>query len=398
MFGNIYRKYILRAVRSREMIIWTLLFPIALATLFHFAFSGLEEADTFHSIPTAVVESSAFGRKYYLREMLEMLGEGENAVLDLTWAADTGEAEELLKEEKVKGYIAVEETEVKLYVREDGIYQTILKNLLDRYLQTEHTIQTIVEDDPKRALALAGEFADASGSWDMEAFEESLNGREGEALIGELRLSGRKPSETASYYYALLAMLCMYGGFHGLVLVEGLQANLSLQGARNTLSPGNQYRLFVGSYLGALTIQTVCVIVSICYMRFVLRVDFGAQLGWVFATGFVGSMNGIAFGSLIGLPSKWKGGVKNGILVGVSMICSFLAGLMVSGINYLVQKHVPAVAMINPAARIADAFYCLYYYDGHTRYFQNIGILLVMTAVFLGISIAAVRRVQYESI
>ena len=56
MFGNIYRKYLLRHIRDKEMVIWTVLFPIVLATLFSLAFSSLDQGEQISSIPVAVVE------------------------------------------------------------------------------------------------------------------------------------------------------------------------------------------------------------------------------------------------------------------------------------------------------------------------------------------------------
>lgn len=390
MFGNIYRKYIIRAVRSQDMVIWTFLFPILLATLFHFALSSLEEENSFETVPVAMVQDQELDQAVYLKQMMESLSEGETPVLKISWAADDEEAEELLKEEQVKGYIAVEKGVPKLYVRENGISETILKNVLDRYIQTKDTVMTMIRENPKAALALADSAAKGDGFGEMWGSSETF--------IQDLKLSSQKPSATANYYYALLAMLCMFGGFHGLVVVESLQANLSPQGARNTLSPGNRYKLFCASYLGALTIQFFSTAVSLCYIQFVLKVSFGAQFGYALAAGFVGSMAGIAFGSLVALPSKWKGGIKTGILIGVSLICCFFAGLMIGGINYLVEEHLPVLAMVNPAARISDAFYCLYYYEDHARYFQNIGILLAMSLVFTGICVVFIRRDQYESI
>lgn len=390
MFGNIYRKYIIRAVRSQDMVIWTFLFPILLATLFHFALSSLEEENSFETVPVAMVQNQELDQAAYLKQMMESLSEGETPILKISWAADAEEAEELLKEEQVKGYIAVEKGVPKLYVRENGISETILKNVLDRYIQTEDTVMTMIRENPGATLALADSAAKGDSFGEMWGSSETF--------IQDLKLSSQKPSATANYYYALLAMLCMFGGFHGLVVVESLQANLSPQGARNTLSPGNRYKLFCASYLGALTIQFFSTAVSLCYIQFVLKVSFGAQFGYALAAGFVGSMAGIAFGSLVALPSKWKGGIKTGILIGVSLICCFFAGLMIGGINYLVEENLPVLAMVNPAARISDAFYCLYYYEDHARYFQNIGILLVMSLVFTGICVVFIRRDQYESI
>lgn len=38
------------AFRDKEMIFWTLLFPVMLATLFYFCFSNLDSADAFSPV------------------------------------------------------------------------------------------------------------------------------------------------------------------------------------------------------------------------------------------------------------------------------------------------------------------------------------------------------------
>ena len=70
----------------------------------------------------------------------------------------------------------------------------------------------------------------------------------------------------------------------------------------------------------------------------------------------------------------------------------------VTGINYAVEKSAPIVSLLNPAARIADAFYCLYYYDTYQKYFWNIGILLIMSAAMMGLATLFLRRQKYESL
>lgn len=384
MFGNIYWKYILRSVRDKELVIWTFLFPILLSTLFYFSIGSIDKAEMFTSIPIAVVADERLKKEIYLEKLLDTLSDGEDAILEIVQTKDVQEADALLRDDRVEGFITVENGAPKLYVKENGIYQTILKNILNRYIQTKDTVMAVIEKNPASALEFA---KDIRENW------EDMG-----AGIEQLQLSKEMPSSTVHYYYALLAMVCLYGGFHGVTIVSSLQANLSPQGARNTLSPGNRGILFWASYLAALTIQFICMLGALCYIRFILKINFGSQFGYALATCLAGSMVGIAFGSLISMPARWKGGVKVGIVVGVSMICCFLAGLMVGGLNYQVEENLPVLAMINPASRIADAFYCLYYYEDHVRYFRDMGILLVMTAVLLSISIVFARRKQYESI
>ena len=55
MFGMIYRKKILLSLRNPSLMIWTLLFPLGLATLFYLAFGNLDQERQFHVIPVALV-------------------------------------------------------------------------------------------------------------------------------------------------------------------------------------------------------------------------------------------------------------------------------------------------------------------------------------------------------
>lgn len=384
MFWNIYKKYILRSLRSKEMIIWTLVFPMLLSTLFYFAFSSMEDGDMLKTIQIAVVESPEYKSDPYIQAMMDALSEGEEPFLEITAAQTQEEADALLKEDKVEGFFTMESGNPVLSVKDTGIKQTVLKNVFDRYIQTKESIMDMVLHDP----GAAGELVNLG--------EDAWN--EADTSIEQISFSDSKPSETVNFYYALLAMTCLYGGFHGILIIESLQANISPQGARNAVSPGNRGELFCSFFLAALSTLFISMTVVLCYIQFVLGISFGGQFFYALLTCLVGCMVGISLGCLISLPARWKGNMKTGIIVCVSMFCCFFAGLMVSGVNYVVDEKAPLLSLLNPAARISDAFYCLYYYDNYTRFFQNIGILLVMAAVMLGGSLVFTRRKQYESI
>ncbi|MDO4272758.1 MAG: ABC transporter permease [Eubacteriales bacterium] len=384
MFWNIYKKSILRSLRSKEMVIWTAVFPIMLSTLFYFAFSSLDKNDMLDSIPVAIVRNQEYEQEKYFQEMVEELSDSDDALLDVKLVDEEKDADLLLKEGEITGYITIDHGAPGLFVKGEGMSQTVLKNILDRYIQTKDTVENIVKSNPLSALGLI-----ASGK----------NGlTQGEAGVEEISFTSRKPSSVVHYYYALLAMTCLYGGFYGVMIIEAMQANLSPQGARGAVSPGSKWTIFGASFLASLTALSASLFIVVCYMQFILGVGFGGQFFYALLTCFVGGLVGIAFGCLIALPSRWKGGFKTAVVVGISMICCFFAGLMIGGINYIVSQSAPVLSMINPAARISDAFYCLYYYDDHIRYFQNLGILVVMAAVMLGIVLVFTGRKQYESI
>ena len=62
------------------------------------------------------------------------------------------------------------------------------------------------------------------------------------------------------------------------------------------------------------------------------------------------------WGCFVGSLGKLSEGIKVAVILAISMVCSFLAGLMNSNMKDLVEKHVPIINRINPAALISDAF------------------------------------------
>lgn len=370
------------AFRDKEMIFWTLLFPVMLATLFYFCFSNLDSADAFSPVKTAVVTDQDYRQAAGFQAALEEVSkEGEDRLLQLTRVETREEADRLLEDGRVEGYLTIEAGAPKLTVRDDGLNQTILKSFLDQYLQISATAAHILERNPQAAQQ--GLLTDL-----MEQQE----------FTREISLSNAKPSHQLPYFYALIAMVCLYGSFQGLTSAFYLQANLSALGARRSMAPRKKLAMITADMLGSLAVHLLTMLVLLCYLLLVLRLDFGNQIGYLLLTVLVGSIVGVSLGALVGAALRIKVEAKTAILITLSLACCFLAGLMVEGISYAIQQNAPAAAWLNPAARISDAFYCLYYYDNHTRYFMDLGVLCAMAAIFGLGAMACLRRRKYESI
>lgn len=370
------------AFRDKEMIFWTLLFPVMLATLFYFCFSNLDSADAFSPVKTAVVVDQAYRQAAGFQAALEEVSkEGEDRLLQLTRVETREEADRLLEDGRVEGYLTIEAGAPKLTVRDDGLNQTILKSFLDQYLQISATAAHILERNPQAAQQ--GLLTDFMGQ---------------QEFTREISLSNAKPSHQLPYFYALIAMVCLYGSFQGLTSAFYLQANLSALGARRSMAPRKKLAMITADMLGSLAVHLLTMLVLLCYLLLVLRLDFGNQIGYLLLTVLVGSIVGVSLGALVGAALRIKVEAKTAILITLSLACCFLAGLMVEGISYAIQQNAPAAAWLNPAARISDAFYCLYYYDNHTRYFMDLGVLCAMAAIFGLGAMACLRRRKYESI
>ena len=103
-------------------------------------------------------------------------------------------------------------------------------------------------------------------------------------------------------------------------------------------------------------------------------------------------------GLFVGSLGKLSEGIKVAVILAISMVCSFLAGLMNSNMKDLVEKHAPIINRINPAALISDSFYTLNNYDSMNRYARDILTLLLMTAILFIVSTLVTRRKTYASL
>lgn len=69
-----------------------------------------------------------------------------------------------------------------------------------------------------------------------------------------------------------------------------------------------------------------------------------------------GCVIGVSMGILVCSIGKFSEGIKVGIMLGISMTTSVLAGLVNVQIKHAVDRALPLVNKLNPAAVISDAF------------------------------------------
>ena len=376
MFG--YRLKCL--ARDRELVFWTLIFPLILATMFHFAFDQLMgRQEAFSPIGVAVVASDSYQQNITFRQALGAISEpGESQLIELT-VTDEREAFRLLEDGAVAGVITVGDS-VGLTVSQSGIEQSILKAVLDEYAHKYATVTGILRANPAVAGGLIREL------------------RQTRSYTQQISFSSAEPDTTLNFFYALIAMTCLYGGFWGLRNTTDMQADLSPQGARRSAAPTHKLGVVLYDLAAALTISLAEVMVLLAYLMLVLRVSFGNEVWYVLLTSLVGCIAGVSLGAFIGTYVRKSEGAKTGILIGTSMTMSLLAGLMIDTMKDMIARKAPVLSYINPAALITDAFYSLYIFESHRRFFLNIGLLLLISSSMCILSFLRLRRDRYASL
>ena len=100
----------------------------------------------------------------------------------------------------------------------------------------------------------------------------------------------------------------------------------------------------------------------------------------------------------VSLVFKVNEGTKVGIIIAITMVFSFLSGMMGITMKYLIDKNVPIINQINPVNMITDGLYSLYYYDTYNRFIFNMISLGVFSGIMIFASGLVLRRQKYDSI
>ena len=366
---------ILVKIKNFNAIFWSLFFPLILGTLFYFAFGQIDEAD-FEAVPAAVVAGEDADTVFM--DFLKSISDSEEPLIQLKEMSQT-EAAEALNSHKISGIFVVNEAP-SLTVSGNGLEESILQSLLESYENGKKTLTTVALTHPEG----------------MEAAIEQMS--EYTELVQQVSLGGKTTDGNAQFFYALIAMACLYGAFIGFGSAITLQANLTALAARRCVTPTHKLTLIVSEMLSSFLLHFFNLLVLLIYMRYILHLNFNGQFPDMLLVSMIGGMIGVAMGIFIGSIGRMGEGIKVGILLAISMTCSFLSGLMNNTMKNIVEQHVPVINRINPAALISDAFYCINVYNDTARYTRNLITLSIMCVVLIFASFCLVRRERYDSI
>lgn len=364
-------------LRNFNLIFWPLVFPLIMATLFYLAFGRIEEAD-FETVPAAVVETEKQeGQEIFLRflEEIEQSGEPLIAVEKMT----EEEAQESLGKKEIAGIFYVG-SDVRLAVAENGISQSILTSLLESYENGKQVFTNIAKRHPEGMAKAVSE---------MKNYQESVR---------QVSLGGRTTDGNVQFFHALIAMACLYGAFIGHGAAQWLQADLNPLAARRSSAPTSKLSMILVEMGSSFLLHVVNVFILIFYIRFVLKQEMNGSLAEMIPVVLMGCIIGVSLGIFVGSIRKIGEGAKIGILLGISMSCSFFAGLMNGEMKHVVEKNFPILNRINPAALITDAFYCINVYEDSARFARSLATLGILAAGLLLLSYIKTRRVRYDSL
>ena len=272
---------------------------------------------------------------------------------------DKKEAEKLLEDDKIEAIINPYDYEnIKMEIKKNGIKQSILTSI-------------------------------------VTAFREGIDIKEYVKTSG---LQGNNKDPYVQYFYNILAMISVMTSCGVMLSVIKTQANYSAIGIRVESSPVSRVLQSFCSMLAMSFLQIVILIVSIIYYVYVLKVDFGCSIKYIFITSMFAAFMGCSLGYMVACVGNASEGLKNAILVGFVTGGGFLAGLMKGDMYIVVEKKFPLINRINPSSIITNAFYTLNMYGANAKYTKSILTMFAYSIIFIAIGMIFRGRRGYASI
>lgn len=418
-----FKYSLLQLVRVPGVLIWTLVFPIVLGSLFVMMFGALDERAEAVSVNVVVVdeeqakgeERSALSFENIARAaqagaqvgsvfdeeafatFMEALGEGDDALFNITYVSSPEEAAALVREslgtdDEYAGYVQYADGEVQTVLAKATsaseayeVEPSILMMIMDRYVAEEALIKETLQKNPA-ALANPG-------------FIETLMAPV-EATV-RASVTDNAPRESLRYYFALFGMAAFFGASIGLIGFQQIRANASALAARRSLGALSHGKTAFVTLLASWLLSFASLLVLFAFLVVIGGVDFGDRVGICILICLVASLCATALGCALAAIPKVPDQAKGGIVAGFVCVASLFAGLygtFAMDFADTVSQAAPWLDVINPIVQVCQAFYATMYYDTYAQTFGHLAILLVMALIFFALSARSLRRKRYASL
>lgn len=351
-------------IREKSMLFWAMIFPLVLAGLFKLAFDNLYEANQFEAIPIAVKENLYDDPS--LEVFLDTMEDEKYFIIS------KAKDKKALNEEEIIAYVASPE---KIITKKSGINETIVESIFNTYLRKKEIITRVLKKDPQANI---GNIIEAN-NFVADKSKKNMN-------------------FVNVFFYTILGFQLIYGYSWGIEIVERYQANLSTIGKRNSIAPLNKKAQLFISLLVGWAFNFLASLFTIFVLKNFLDIDFGDRMGPLISLMALGALTGVTLGALIESVSRARKQTNEALGLGLTMVCSFLAGMMVPEVKVLLEEYAPLVNRINPVALITDGIYSLYYYDSLARFYTNIKYLALITGILILLTYIFTRGKQYASL
>lgn len=438
-------------------VVWTLIFPIVLATVFNYMFEPMRSTGSVEAVDVAVVADDAWEDSPF-SQVVDTLSEADEPLLAVHPVATEQEARELIAEGSVAGAYIVDAAGNEGNAEQSG------SDELDAIDAAGPADAAGAASDPDNAdaagaasgsgaaagssdvstatptasdagtlriiLAPAGSGTSSDASYDINrailesvatsylqrvALIEDLAAHDPAALsdpttvqnalglgvsVREVSLTNAQPDSMVRFYYALLGMASIFAAQLAGESVWRLQPTSSAAGARRAVSGTSRMRLLIPTIGACWAVSTTFLAIAFGYICLTAHIDFSGREGLCLVGIAASSLLSCGIGALVGaLPGRMGSDSRRGILTALTCLLSLFAGLYGESTMELADTvaHVfPAATWLNPVCLIRDLFYTVYYYDTLVPFSLRLAACAGIAAVLLAVSAACMRRSAHE--
>lgn len=426
-------------------VVWTLIFPIVLATVFNFMFEPMRSTGSVEAVDVAVVADDAWEDSPF-SQVVDTLSEADEPLLAVHPVATEQEARELIAEGSVAGAYIVDAAGNEGNAEQSGsdeldavdaagpadaagaasgsgtatgssdvststssagstgapriilapagsgtgsdasydVNRAILESVVTSYLQSEALIEELATHDP---VALS----------DPTTIENALGLS---VSVREVSLTHAQPDSMVRFYYALLGMASIFAAQLAGESVWHLQPTSSAAGARRAVSSTSRMRLLIPTIGACWAVSTIFLAIAFGYICLTAHIDFSGREGLCLAGIAAASLLSCGIGALVGaLPGRMGSDSRRGILTALTCLLSLFAGLYGEPTMELadtIAQALPAATWLNPVCLIRDLFYTIYYYDTLIPFALRLAACMGIAAALLTVSAACMRRSAHE--
>lgn len=426
-------------------VVWTLIFPIVLATVFNFMFEPMRSTGSVEAVKVAVVADDAWEDSPF-SHVVDTLSEADEPLLAVHPVATEQEARELIAEGSVTGAYIVDAVGNEGNAEQSGsdeldavdaagpadaagaasgsgtaagssdvststssagstgapriilapagsgtgsdasydVNRAILESVATSYLQSEALIEELATHDP---VALS----------DPTTIENALGLS---VSVREVSLTHAQPDSMVRFYYALLGMASIFAAHLAGESVWHLQPTSSAAGARRTVSSTSRMRLLIPTIGACWAVSTTFLAIAFGYICLTAHIDFSGREGLCIVGIAASSLLSCGIGALVGaLPGRMGSDSRRGILMALTCLLSLFAGLYGEPTMELadtIAQAIPAATWLNPVCLIRDLFYTVYFYDTLIPFALRLAACMGIAAALLTVSAACMRRSAHE--
>lgn len=438
-------------------VVWTLIFPIVLATVFNFMFEPMRSTGSVEAVKVAVVADDAWEDSPF-SQVVDTLSEADEPLLAVHPVATEQEARELIAEGSVAGAYIVDAAGNEGNAEQSGSDELDAVDAAgpadaagaasdpdnadaagaasgSGTAAGSSDVSTVTSSAgstgaPRIILAPAGSGTGSDASYDVNrAILESVatSYLQSEALIEELAthnpvalsdpttienalglsvsvrevsLTHAQPDSMVRFYYALLGMASIFAAQLAGESVWRLQPTSSAAGARRTVSSTSRMRLLIPTIGACWAVSTTFLAIAFGYICLTAHIDFSGREGLCLVGIAAASLLSCGIGALVGaLPGRMGSDSRRGILTALTCLLSLFAGLYGEPTMELadtIAQALPAATWLNPVCLIRDLFYTVYYYDTLIPFALRLAACMGIAAALLTVSAACMRRSAHE--